>query len=415
MLVDPDYLHCSCVLSRCSCVWLLATPCTVAHKAPLPMGLSRQEYWRGLPFRIFLTQGLNSRWCSVSKLGPSLQSHGPQHTRLPCPLLSPGACSNSYSLSQWWHPTISPSVMPFLLLPSIFPSIRALPNELALCIRWPKSWRFSFSIGPSNEYSGLISFRTDWFDLLAVQVGLGKVIWTKLADVMEFQQNGTISQHPFLQTTFFPGPSSLLVISHFPVTLFVVPVVFFVGSSTISPSLFNTSSYFKWPHTPLQTATQYGSLLRSPNSSRKPLPTQSHQPQTIMMVWWLMMLDVFFFLKPHIQSVATTNGLFPTQSHCSIAFFTELNHWSFGFPGISVGKESVCNAGDLGSIPGLGRSPGEGKGYPLQYSGLGNSVDIVHGVSKSRMRRSDIHFHWSVKPKLKCFFLFTYWLKNRSF
>ena len=58
---------------------------------------------------------------------------------------------------------------PLLLLPSIFPSIRVFSNELTLCIRWPKSWNFSFSIGPSNEYTGLISFRIDWFDLLAVQ------------------------------------------------------------------------------------------------------------------------------------------------------------------------------------------------------------------------------------------------------
>ena len=56
-----------------------------------------------------------------------------------------------------------------------------------------------------------------------------------------------------------------------------------------------------------------------------------------------------------------------------------------GFPGGSAGKESACNAGDLGSIPGLGRSPGEGNSYPLQYSGLENSTDsIVHGVSKEQ-------------------------------
>ena len=58
---------------------------------------------------------------------------------------------------------------PFLLLPSIFPIIRIFSNESALCIRWPKYWSFSFSISPSNEYSGLISFRADWLDLLAVQ------------------------------------------------------------------------------------------------------------------------------------------------------------------------------------------------------------------------------------------------------
>ena len=65
-----------------------------------------------------------------------------------------------------------------------------------------------------------------------------------------------------------------------------------------------------------------------------------------------------------------------------------------GFPHISVGKESACNAGDPSSIPGSGRSPGEGKGYPLQYSGLENSMDcIVHGVTKSQTQLSNFHFH----------------------
>ena len=58
---------------------------------------------------------------------------------------------------------------PLLLLPSVFPCIRVFSNESALCIMWPKYWSFSFIISPSNEYSGLISFRIDWFDLLAVQ------------------------------------------------------------------------------------------------------------------------------------------------------------------------------------------------------------------------------------------------------
>ena len=64
-----------------------------------------------------------------------------------------------------------------------------------------------------------------------------------------------------------------------------------------------------------------------------------------------------------------------------------------GFPCGLAGKESACNAGNLGSIPGLGRSPGEGKGYPLQYPGLENSIDcLVHGVAKSWTRLSDFHF-----------------------
>ena len=66
-----------------------------------------------------------------------------------------------------------------------------------------------------------------------------------------------------------------------------------------------------------------------------------------------------------------------------------------GFSRGSAGKESTCNAGDLGSIPGLGRFPGEGKVYPLQYSGLENSKDcIVHGVAKSQTRLSDLYFHF---------------------
>ena len=68
------------------------------------------------------------------------------------------------------HPSIHLILChPLLLLPSIFPRIRVFSNELALCISWPKSWSFSFNISPSNEYLGLISFRIDWFDLLAVQ------------------------------------------------------------------------------------------------------------------------------------------------------------------------------------------------------------------------------------------------------
>ena len=65
---------------------------------------------------------------------------------------------------------------PLLFLPSIFPRIGFFSNELALCIRWPKYWSFHFSISPSNEYSGLISFRIDWFDLLSVQGTLNSLL-----------------------------------------------------------------------------------------------------------------------------------------------------------------------------------------------------------------------------------------------
>ena len=95
------------------------------------------------------------------------------------PWTAVGQPSLSFTISWSWFKLTSIELVmpsnhlilccPLLLLPSIFPSIRVFSNESALHIRWPKYWSYSFSISPSNEYSGLISFRTDWFDLLAVQ------------------------------------------------------------------------------------------------------------------------------------------------------------------------------------------------------------------------------------------------------
>ena len=110
-----------------------------------------------------------SQFDSVAQSCLNLQPHGLQHTRLRCPSPTLRACSNSCPLSRWCHPTILILCHPLLYPPSIFPSIRVFSNESVLYIRWPKYWSFSFSISPSNEYSGLISFRIDWFDLLAAQ------------------------------------------------------------------------------------------------------------------------------------------------------------------------------------------------------------------------------------------------------
>ena len=104
--------------SSVSHVWLFATPWTEAHQASLSITNSQSLL----------------KFMSIESVMPS----------------------NQFVL---WHPLLLP--------PSIFPSIRVFSNELVLCIRWSKYWRFSIS--PSNEYSGLISFRNDWFDLLAVQ------------------------------------------------------------------------------------------------------------------------------------------------------------------------------------------------------------------------------------------------------
>ena len=105
---------------------------------------------------------------SHSVTSNSLRLHGLQQTRLPCPLPSPRVCSNSCLLSWWYLPTISSSVIPFSSCFNLSQH-RVFSKELVLHIRWTKHWSLSFSISPSNEYSGLISFQIDWFDLLAVQ------------------------------------------------------------------------------------------------------------------------------------------------------------------------------------------------------------------------------------------------------
>ena len=108
-----------------------------------------------------------SSFSSVTSV--SLRPHGLQHTRPPCLSPTPRVCSNLCSIESMMLSNHLILCLPLLLPSSIFPSIGVFSNESVLCIRWPKYWSFSFTISPSNEYLGLISFRMDWLDLLAVQ------------------------------------------------------------------------------------------------------------------------------------------------------------------------------------------------------------------------------------------------------
>ena len=139
---------------------------------------------------------------SGSVMSDSLQPHEPQHTRLPCPSLSPRVCSNS-SIESVMPSNHLIFCCPLLLLPSVFPSIRVFSNESALHVRWPKYWSFSFGIIPFNEYSGLIAFRVDWFDLLAVQETVksllqhhsskASILWRSAFFMVQFS-------HPYMTT-----------------------------------------------------------------------------------------------------------------------------------------------------------------------------------------------------------------------
>ena len=133
-------------------------------------------------------------------MSDSLWPHGLQHARPPCPSPTPGACSSSCPSSQWCHLILC---CPLLLLTPIFPSIRVFSNESVLHIRWPKYRNFSFSISPSNEYSGLISFRMDRLDLLAVQGTLKTLLQHHSSKALILQCSAFFRvhlSHPYMTT-----------------------------------------------------------------------------------------------------------------------------------------------------------------------------------------------------------------------
>ena len=135
--------------------------------------LNITHYQRNVIFLIYSPASFSSVQFSWSVVSDSLRPQESQHARPPCPSLSPIVCSHECPLSWWCHPTISSSVALISFCPQPFPASGSFPvsrlfsSEWAL-LRWPKYWSFNFSINPSSEYSGLISFRSDWFDL-AVQ------------------------------------------------------------------------------------------------------------------------------------------------------------------------------------------------------------------------------------------------------
>ena len=132
----------------------------------------------------------------------TLWPHGLQHTRPPCPSPTPRVYSNYvHHVSEAIQP--SHPCHPLLLLPSVFPIIMVFSNESVLHIRWPKYWSWSFDISPSKEYSGLISFRIDWLDLLEVQEILKGLIQhqTSKASVLQCSAFFIVqSSHPYMTT-----------------------------------------------------------------------------------------------------------------------------------------------------------------------------------------------------------------------
>ena len=129
------------------------------------------------PGKSVLSFSLVSVQFSSSVMSDSLRPHGLQHAKASLSITNSRSLLKLISIQLVMPSNHLIHCRPLLVLPSIFPSIRVFSSESVLRIRRPKYWSFSFSIGPSNEYSGLISFRIDWFDLVAVQGTLKNLLW----------------------------------------------------------------------------------------------------------------------------------------------------------------------------------------------------------------------------------------------
>ena len=133
-------------------------------------------------------------------MSDSLWPHEPQQARHPCLSPTPEVYTNSCPLSQGCHPAISSSVIPFSSCPQVLP---VFSNESTLRMRWPKYWSFNFSISPSTEHPGLISFRMDWLDLLAVQGTLKSLLQhhSSKASILQRSVFFTVQlSHPYMTT-----------------------------------------------------------------------------------------------------------------------------------------------------------------------------------------------------------------------
>ena len=142
---------------------------------------------------------------SRSAMSDSLRPHGLQHARPPCPSPTPRDYSDSCPSSQWCHPTISSSVIPFSTHLQSFPALGSFPVSQFFTSGGPKYWSFSFSISPSNEYSGLISFRMNWLDLLAVQGTLKSLLqhYSSKASILQHSVFFIVQlSHPYMTTTY---------------------------------------------------------------------------------------------------------------------------------------------------------------------------------------------------------------------
>ena len=164
-------------------------------------------------------------------MSDSLPPHGLQHARLPCP--SPRSLLKLMSIKSVMPSNHLILCHPLLLLPSIFPSIRVFSSESVLLNKWPKYWSFRFSISPSSEYSGLISFRMDWLDVLAVQGTLKSLLQhhSSKASILQCSAFFIVQlSHPYVTTGKTIALTRQTFVHKVMSLLFILFIYFFVSA-----------------------------------------------------------------------------------------------------------------------------------------------------------------------------------------
>ena len=224
--------------------------------------------------------------CSV--VSDSLWPHELQHARPPCPSPTPGVHSKSCPSSRWCHPAISSLCHPLFLLPQIPPSIRVFFNESSLRMRWPKYWSFSFSIIPSKEIPGLISFRMDWLDLLEVRGTLKSLLQHHSSKVSTLWHSAFFTvqfSHPYMTTR------KTIALSRWTFVGKVMSLLFSMLSRLVTTFLPRSESEVKWSRSVMSGlfvtpgTVAYQALLsmgfsRQEYWSRLPFPSPGDLPES---------------------------------------------------------------------------------------------------------------------------------------
>ena len=159
--------------------------------------------WEIATLHLLFFSEVSVQFSSVAQSCPTLQPHESQHARPPCPSPSPGIHSDSTSIESVMPSSNLILGRPLLLLPTIPPSIRGFSNESTLHMKWPEYWSFTFRIIPSKEIPGLISFRMDWLDRLAVQGTFKSLLQhhSSNASILRHSAYFTVQlSHPYMTT-----------------------------------------------------------------------------------------------------------------------------------------------------------------------------------------------------------------------